>query len=176
MGEDGKHHADYSSFQTTDRKKALEQLLISYEALAEGQDNWVCNLANAASLIWHCYISLNVDVNWAGFYLTRRENKKELILGPFQGKVACQLIQFGKGVCGTAASSQQSQLVPDVENFPGHIACDGETKSEIVVPIVQNGETVGVIDIDCLDYNGFTKLDQEFLEKLAASVSKTCVF
>ncbi|CDO96548.1 unnamed protein product [Kluyveromyces dobzhanskii CBS 2104] len=176
MGEDSKHHADYSAFQTDSREEALEQLFVSYEALAEGQTNWICNLANAASLIWHCYLSLGVNVNWAGFYVTREENTQELILGPFQGKVACQLIKFGKGVCGSAASSQETQLVPDVEKFPGHIACDGETKSEIVVPIVQDGRTVGVIDIDCLEYNGFSPLDQKYLEKLADSISKTCFF
>lgn len=176
MAEGEKHHADYTSFQTSDKKEALEQLVLSYEALSEGQDNWVCNLANAASLIWHCYISLGINVNWAGFYVTQSQNKHELILGPFQGKVACQLIQFGKGVCGTAASTKDTQLVPDVEKFPGHIACDGETKSEIVVPIVKDNETVGVIDIDCLDYNGFTELDQEYLERLATLISKTCTF
>ena len=80
MAPNEKHHADYTSFHSDDRKDSLEQLLLSYEALAEDQDNWVCNLANAASLIWHCYHSLSVDVNWAGFYVTKQDNDQELIL------------------------------------------------------------------------------------------------
>ncbi|CAG59160.1 uncharacterized protein GVI51_F05731 [Nakaseomyces glabratus] len=171
-----KHHADYTNFNATDRSEALQLLIDSYEALAMDQRNWVCNLANAASLLWHAYKSLNVNVNWTGFYI-RNGEKEQLLLGPFQGKVACQTIDFGRGVCGIAASSQETQLVPDVDKFPGHIACDGETKSEIVVPIVsQSGKTLGVIDLDCLDFEGFTDVDKEYLEKLALAITKSCDF
>ncbi|KAH7589540.1 Uncharacterized protein family UPF0067 signature [Nakaseomyces glabratus] len=171
-----KHHADYTNFNATDRSEALQLLIDSYEALAMDQRNWVCNLANAASLLWHAYKSLNVNVNWTGFYI-RDGEKEQLLLGPFQGKVACQTIDFGRGVCGIAASSQETQLVPDVDKFPGHIACDGETKSEIVVPIVsQSGKTLGVIDLDCLDFEGFTDVDKEYLEKLALAITKSCDF
>ncbi|KAI8398240.1 Uncharacterized protein family UPF0067 signature [Nakaseomyces glabratus] len=171
-----KHHADYTNFNATDRSEALQLLIDSYEALAMDQRNWVCNLANAASLLWHAYKSLNVNVNWTGFYI-RDSEKEQLLLGPFQGKVACQTIDFGRGVCGIAASSQETQLVPDVDKFPGHIACDGETKSEIVVPIVsQSGKTLGVIDLDCLDFEGFTDVDKEYLEKLALAITKSCDF
>lgn len=171
-----KHHADYTNFNATDRSEALQLLIDSYEALAMDQRNWVCNLANAASLLWHAYKSLNVNVNWTGFYI-RDGEKEQLLLGPFQGKVACQTIDFRRGVCGIAASSQETQLVPDVDKFPGHIACDGETKSEIVVPIVsQSGKTLGVIDLDCLDFEGFTDVDKEYLEKLALAITKSCDF
>lgn len=173
MGED-QHHASYSNFTTTSRKETLEQVLDSYEALTDGLDNWVCNLSNAASLIWHAYRSLPLDINWAGFYVADPKDPSQLILGPFQGKVACQTIKIGRGVCGTAAGTKLTQLVPDVEKFPGHIACDGETKSEIVVPIVDEDGTVrGVIDIDCLELDGFSDVDVEYLEKLAVLISKT---
>lgn len=172
-------HADYSNLKSGDfsKEETLQHVLDSYKALET--DNWVANLSNCSSLLWHAYKSLNINVNRTGFYLTV-ENKNEgqtspteLILGPFQGKVACQLIKFGHGVCGTAASKKLTQLVPDVEKFPGHIACDGETKSEIVVPIVKNGETKGVIDLDCLDLEGFDKVDQEYLEKLAELIAQS---
>ncbi|CEP62780.1 L-methionine (R)-S-oxide reductase LALA0_S06e03664g [Lachancea lanzarotensis] len=177
MGSDGMHHADYTEFHGMAREEILETVLDSYNALAEGQDNWVCNLANASALLWHAYRSLPLDINWAGFYVSKGSESSELILGPFQGKVACQLIKSGTGVCGTSFQSKKTQVVPDVNKFPGHIACDGETKSEIVVPIVDNtGRCLGVIDIDCLEYNGFGKADQECLEKLASAIANTCAF
>lgn len=169
------HHADYSNFTSQGSKvEALDSLVQSYEALSFSQTNWVSNLSNAASLIWHCYKSLNVDINWSGFYL--KDADESLFLGPFMGKVACQQIKIGKGVCGTCASTLETQLVPNVEEFPGHIACDGETKSEIVVPIVQDGVIKAVIDIDCVDLNGFDEVDVKYLELLAAKISQTCVF
>ncbi|KAL7622804.1 hypothetical protein AAE478_006483 [Parahypoxylon ruwenzoriense] len=105
-------------------------------------------------------------------------SKPQLILGPFQGKVACQTIAFGRGVCGAAAETQTTQLVPDVEKFPGHIACDGDSRSEIVVPIVVgDGEArklVAIIDIDCADVNGFDEVDKKHLEQLAALLGRSC--
>ncbi|KAI8669235.1 GAF domain-containing protein [Fusarium keratoplasticum] len=177
-------HADASNFADGITKEdAYEQVLWQTEGLITGQRNWVCNLANAASLLWHAYKSLgspSKDVNWAGFYvLDKSSQDPQLILGPFQGKVACQTIQFGKGVCGAAAESQQTQLVQDVERFPGHIACDGDSKSEIVVPIVaEQGDgskkLVAIIDIDCAELNGFDEVDKAHLEQLAALLAKGC--
>lgn len=167
------HHADFASFATESHRETLEQVIESYKALSEDQPNWVCNLANASSLLWHAYHSLGVPVNWSGFYLVDPRDATQLILGPFQGKVACQTIKIGKGVCGVAADSQETQLVPDVEKFPGHIACDGETKSEIVVPIVASGKTIGVIDLDCLSPEGFNTVDKELLEQLAVLIVET---
>ncbi|CAN6672562.1 free methionine-R-sulfoxide reductase [Trichomonascus vanleenenianus] len=168
------HHADYTSFGEQSKKEAYEMALMSAEALCD-QSNWVANTANIASLLWHMYISLDAQVNWAGFYVQDPAVEGQLILGPFQGKVACQTIKVGSGVCGTAAQSKQTQLVPEVDKFPGHIACDGETKSEIVVPIVDTDGTVrGVIDIDCLALNGFDETDQAYLEKIAQLLIKAC--
>ncbi|KAL6929030.1 hypothetical protein ACO0SA_002366 [Hanseniaspora valbyensis] len=170
-----------TSFSKEDREDSLEMLIESYKALAADTTNLISNLSNASSLLWHCYKGLNVNVNWTGFYILNKDSTenvdskpKSLILGPFQGKVACQEIFFGKGVCGTAASEKKTQLVTDVNQCVNHIACDGETKSEIVVPILYENEVVGVIDLDCLDLQGFDELDQAFLEQLAKEISSTC--
>jgi putative methionine-R-sulfoxide reductase with GAF domain len=115
-----------------------------------------------------------------GFYTLDPQDtpKPQLILGPFQGKVACQTIAFGRGVCGAAAASRETQLVPDVEKFPGHIACDGDSKSEIVVPIVAKKGTgtklVAIIDIDCAEVDGFDEVDKKYLEQLAAIIGEGC--
>ncbi|KAI1154435.1 GAF domain-like protein [Nemania diffusa] len=177
-------HADASNFaQGVTKEQAYEQVLLQAEGLFDGQRNWVCNLANTASLLWHAYKSLpspSSQVNWAGFYTLdpQKTAKPQLILGPFQGKVACQTILFGRGVCGAAASTQTTQLVPDVEAFPGHIACDGDSKSEIVVPIaVGEGEArkvVAIIDVDCAELNGFDEVDKKYLEQLAELLSRSC--
>ncbi|EDK39329.1 hypothetical protein PGUG_03427 [Meyerozyma guilliermondii ATCC 6260] len=168
-------HADYSNYKGDETKEeTLQSVVDSYEALSSDTQNWVANLANCSSLIWHAYHSLNIPVNWAGFYVINPEKQNELILGPFQGKVACQTIEFGKGVCGNAASSKNTQLVKNVNEYPGHIACDGDTQSEIVVPIVYENKVVGVLDIDCLDLNGFDKVDQKYLERLVEMISSSC--
>ncbi|KAF7550988.1 hypothetical protein G7Z17_g5346 [Cylindrodendrum hubeiense] len=184
LGLCGVVHADASNFADgVTKEDAYEQVLMQAEGLFIGQRNWVCNLANAASLLWHAYKSLSApskDVNWAGFYvLDKTSQQPQLILGPFHGKVACQTIQFGRGVCGTAAQTGTTQLVKDVESFPGHIACDGDSKSEIVVPIlVDSGDgekkVVAIIDIDCASLNGFDDVDKTHLEELAALLAKSC--
>ncbi|AET38029.1 L-methionine (R)-S-oxide reductase Ecym_2285 [Eremothecium cymbalariae DBVPG len=173
---DNIYHAEYSNYSTSNKEETLEQLNDSYRGLVAGQDNLVCNLANASSLLWYAYKNLGINVNWAGFYITKKDNDQKLILGPFQGKVACQEIQFGSGVCGTAALNQQTEVVSDVSKFPGHIPCDGETKSEIVVPIILNNKTVALIDIDCLDYDAFGDVDRRYLEELASLIVETCKF
>jgi len=171
MGED-QHHADYTNFKSSSKKETLEQLVFSYEALSNDLTNWVANLSNASSLIWHAYHSLKIPVNWAGFYVIDPKDPDQLILAPFQGKVACQTIKIGKGVCGTAAGNRETQVVPDVNKFPGHIACDGETQSEIVVPIVdKNGVLRGVLDIDCLVQEAFNEIDKDFLEQVAKLIA-----
>jgi L-methionine (R)-S-oxide reductase len=140
----------------------------------------VCNLSNAAALLWHAFHSLpspSNQVNWAGFYVydpLSTPERPQLILGPFQGKVACQTIAFGRGVCGAAAKTQETQLVPDVEKFPGHIACDGDSRSEVVVPIVVKGKVVAIIDVDCKVENGFDEVDRGYLEKLAKMIGEGC--
>lgn len=171
-------HADSSNFVAgVSKTQAYDQVLDQARALFADQRNWVCNTANAASLLWHAYHALPApsnQVNWSGFYTVDHSTPDQLILGPFHGKVACQTIKFGKGVCGAAAASQKTQLVPDVEKFPGHIACDGDSRSEIVVPIVKNGKVVAIIDIDCAVENGFDEQDQVKLEQLAEVLANAC--
>lgn len=113
-------------------------------------------------------------VNWVGFYFLDPKDGKQVILGPFMGKVACQTIRLGQGVCGTVASQGVTEIVPDVEARPGHIACDGETKSEVVVPIFSNGTVCAILDIDCAQLEGFNKEDQTQLEKIAKMLGEHC--
>ncbi|ODV91482.1 hypothetical protein CANCADRAFT_13578, partial [Tortispora caseinolytica NRRL Y-17796] len=164
------HHADNSNFASNiDRKELYEQINMSMKALMT--DSWVSNLSNAAALLWHGFQSQGEPlnrVNWAGFYY---EESGKLLLGPFQGKVACQEIEIGKGVCGKAALELQTVRIEDVDEFPGHIACDADSKSEIVVPIVRDGVLLGVLDIDCTVLGGFDTLDQQYLEELCAILS-----
>ena len=125
-------------------------------ALTEGCPLPLPAMANAAALLWEAL----PDINWAGFYLAKGET---LYLGPFQGKTACTVIPFGRGVCGTAAASRQVQLVADVHQFPGHIACDSASNSEIVLPLIVSGILVGVLDIDSPILNRFDASDSEGL-------------
>ncbi len=172
-----KHDADYSRFESGPRAQILQTVNDSYSTLADNQDNWVANLANCSSLLWYAYNEgLKVPVNWCGFYVVDPKDDAQLILGPFMGKVACQTIKIGKGVCGTAASTKKVQRVSDVMKFPGHIACDGDTKSEIVLPIIQGGILKGVLDMDCLEKNGFHEEEVGYLEKLCDSVASSCKF
>ena len=135
-------------------------------ALIVGVPHPIANLANAAALLWE---SLE-GINWAGFYLREGDT---LVLGPFQGRPACIEIPWGRGVCGTAAAENKTQLVPDVHAFPGHIACDSASNSEIVVPLRRPDSTVfGVLDIDSPLLNRFTREDQEGLETFAGILEK----
>ena len=135
-------------------------------ALIAGVPHSTANLANAAALLWE---SLE-GINWAGFYLREGDT---LVLGPFQGKPACIEIPWGRGVCGTAAAENKTQRVPDVHAFPGHIACDSASNSEIVVPLRRpDGSVFGVLDIDSPLLNRFTREDQEGLEAFAGSLEK----
>jgi GAF domain-containing protein len=123
------------------KPELYRDLLAALDALTAGEPDAVANMANASALIWQ-YLP---DLNWAGFY---RMVGSELVLGPFQGKVACIRIPVGKGVCGTAAATRETQLVADVNAFAGHIACDAASRSELVVPIVRDGAVIGVLDLD----------------------------
>ncbi|KAF2470103.1 GAF domain-like protein [Lindgomyces ingoldianus] len=174
-------HAEASAFgEGLSKKVAYAQVLEQAKALFEGQRNWVrSNLSNTASLLYHALHSLpspSKATNWCGFYVIDPKNPNQLILGPFQGHVACQTIAFGKGVCGTAAETKITQVVEDVEKFPGHIACDGASKSEIVVPVLRDGKMVAIIDIDCAELSGFTLEDQAALEELARLLADSCDF
>ena len=139
------------------------------QALTEGIPYKIANLANASALLWQEL----PEINWAGFYILEGER---LILGPFQGKPACIEIPVGKGVCGTAVATGKTQLVKDVHQFPGHIACDSASNSEIVVPIFQNGTVVGVLDIDSPEFARFDERDQEGLEGFVRVIEDTVRF
>jgi L-methionine (R)-S-oxide reductase len=129
--------------------------------LIEGETNYIANLANVSSLL-NMHLQ---DINWVGFYLWDHA-RQELVLGPFQGKPACIRIPVGRGVCGTAVKEGRTQLVADVFEFPGHIACDADSRSEIVIPLYQNGDIVGVLDIDSPIPNRFAAPDAEGLTAL----------
>jgi len=145
------------------------QLCAQLEGIAEAEGHYVPLLANASALIWQ---SMD-DLNWAGFYLMRGGR---LVLGPFQGRIACIHIPVGKGVCGTAVQQDATQRVPDVHAFPGHIACDSASQSEIVVPLRQNGQVVGVMDIDSPIPDRFSEDDQKGLEAFARTLEKWIQF
>jgi len=128
-------------------------------ALIEGEPDRIANAANTAALIYHGLPGLN----WAGFYL---ERGGELVLGPFQGKPACVRIAWGSGVCGRAAARRESILVPDVHEFPGHIACDPESAAELVVPLIEDGRVTGVLDLDSPERGRFDEADRHGCERL----------
>ena len=158
-----------------ENKKELYALLAEQlTALTDGETHAVPNLANCSALLFYAL----KDINWAGFYLTQTNEttgKEYLLLGPFQGKVACTVIPVGKGVCGTAAATKEIQLVPDVHQFPGHIACDSASNSEIVLPIIVNGGLIGVMDIDSPEFNRFAPEDAEGLASLCnVLASRVC--
>lgn len=138
-----------------------DQLARQLKMLLEGERDFVCNAAQFSAFVFQTL----AELNWAGFYLARGE---ELLLGPFQGKVACVRIPFGRGVCGTAAQRRETVVVADVHEFPGHIACDGASNAEIVLPVIKNGRLLGVFDIDSPMHDRFNDADREGLEKLLA--------
>jgi L-methionine (R)-S-oxide reductase len=139
------------------RGMPLPELRMQLEALCDGENSDVAILANAAALL---YWSLE-DVNWVGFYLLHGD---VLLLGPFQGKPACVTIPMGKGVCGTAAATGETQRVPDVHAFPGHIACDADSRSELVLPLIDGGKLLGVLDVDSPSLARFGPEEQQFFE------------
>ncbi|MEN9529614.1 MAG: hypothetical protein RI932_1487 [Pseudomonadota bacterium] len=134
-----------------------ESLTSTLKALLAAESDFIANLANASALLF----AHLPQINWAGFYLLKGN---ELVLGPFQGKLACTRIKLGRGVCGTSASKRETLVVPDVEAFPGHIACDSASRSEIVIPLISRGELWGVLDIDSPILNRFTEADRVGLE------------
>lgn len=142
------------------KAELYRELVRSADALTAGEPDGVANMANVAALLWE-YLP---DVNWTGFY---RMGDRELVLGPFQGKAACIRIALGEGVCGAAAASGETQLVRDVQAFPGHIACDANSASELVVPVRRNGEVIAVIDLDSPSIGRFDSDDAAGIEALA---------
>lgn len=156
---------EFAPTASADKPVLYADLIAAARAVVEGERDGIANMANVAALLWQ-YLP---DLNWAGFY---RLIGGELVLGPFQGKAACIRIALGKGVCGTAAANGRTELVEDVHAFPGHIACDAASASEIVVPIFAGGRLIGVLDLDSPVRARFDAEDQDGLERLAAAVGE----
>ena len=152
--------AEAVAFDAHDKAGRYRELVPQLASLVDGEPDLIANLANATAAIAACIPA----ASWVGFYLRRGD---ELVLGPFQGKVACVRIAFGRGVCGTAAAERRTVIVPDVEQFPGHIACDSGSRSEIVVPIVRGDRLVAVLDLDSYELAAFDEVDAAGLARLA---------
>jgi len=148
----------------SDKDVRYEDLIPQINALVSGETDTIANLANIAAALKQAF-----GFFWVGFYIVRQE---ELILGPFQGPIACTRIQMGRGVCGTSWQNKKTILVPDVDAFPGHIACSSDSKSEIVVPIIRNNVVLAVLDVDSDQLNDFTEVDQKWLEQLCQPISE----
>ncbi len=154
---------DLTITTSTDKEEQYRSLIPQITALIEGEPDMVANLANICAALKEQFKWL-----WVGFYLVKGE---ELVLGPFQGPVACTRIAKGKGVCGTAWQQEKTLIVPDVDEFPGHIACSSASRSEIVVPLFYNGEVVGVLDADSENPTQFDEVDARWLEQVVKLVN-----
>lgn len=157
-------------------KEEVYKLLVKQLPIVfEGETNFISNAANFSSLLYNAL----PEINWVGFYfVTKKQNisnnsDKELVLGPFMGKTACVRISFGKGVCGTAAKSLETIIVDDVHNFEGHIACDANSNSEIVIPLISNGKLLGVLDIDSPIKKRFDSIDKKYLDEIIEILIKS---
>jgi GAF domain-containing protein len=157
--------AEALAISSSDKASRYRELLPQIASLVEGEPDLIANLANIVAALRECL----PIASWVGFYITRGD---ELVLGPFQGKIACVRIAFGRGVCGTAAAEKRTVIVRDVEQFPGHIACDAGSRSEIVVPIIAGGRVVAVLDLDSYELAAFDDVDAAGLAPIAELAAK----
>jgi L-methionine (R)-S-oxide reductase len=165
------YHSEPHDF--TDKRAGYERLAAQLRGLLEGETDPIANAANTVALIF----DVLPEVSWAGFYFLREgPSGGELVVGPFQGKPACVRIALGRGVCGTAAARRETIIVPDVNAFPGHIACDAASQSEVVVPLIAAERLVGVLDLDSARLARFDEADARGLERLAELFVKASVF
>lgn len=155
---------DLTLTKNASKEERYKELLPQIDALIGYESDLVANMGNVSAALKYGF-----DFFWVGFYLVK---DNELVLGPFQGPVACTRIKHGKGVCGTAFASGETVIVDDVDAFPGHIACSSLSKSEIVVPIVKNGEVIAVLDVDSADLATFDSIDKNYLEEIAKMVAQ----
>lgn len=153
---------DFGKLKDLSKEEKYRTVLPQIISLLRGEENKTANLGNMVSVLKYTFDYYL----WVGFYFADEHQKDELVLGPFQGKVACTRLKFGKGVCGTAAEKKETIVVEDVNHFPGHIFCDTESKSEIVVPVIKNGKTAAVLDIDSGLAGAFDDTDKKYLEEL----------
>jgi GAF domain-containing protein len=154
-------------FSSDSKEVKYKELIPQIQALLSGENNQIANLSNASSAL-----KMAFDFFWVGFYMVDSEN--ELVLGPFQGPIACTRIRKGKGVCGTSWLEEKTILVPNVEEFPGHIACSSASKSEIVVPLIKNNKVVAVLDVDSDQLNDFDQIDEKYLTQLCTWLAENC--
>lgn len=154
-----------TNLEVKNRNELYQSLIPIAQSLVDSEEEWISLLSNFTALLKQSFDSFS----WVGFYLIK---DGRLILGPFQGKVACSFIEIGKGVCGTSAMKQETIIVDDVDKFPGHIACDENSRSEIVVPLFVEDQLIGVLDIDSYNYSNFDQTDKEYLERLCSTISK----
>lgn len=148
------------------KEKAYQDFLLMYRSYIEREDDFISLLANTSAALMEAF-----QWFWVGFYLVKKDNSKDgetLHIGPFQGTVACNRIRKGRGVCGTAWAESETQVVPDVDLFPGHIACASASRSEIVVPMFNDGKVIGVLDIDSAELNTFDHIDKTYLERIVS--------
>jgi GAF domain-containing protein len=150
------------------KEEKYKTIIPQIASLIDGEENLIANLANTVSVLKHTF----EYYLWVGFYFIDEKNKSELVLGPYQGKVACTRLKVGKGVCGTAAAEKKTVLVEDVNKFPGHIFCDADSKSEIVIPLFKNNEVTAVLDIDSGEYSAFDLIDKKYLEEIVKIITK----
>jgi L-methionine (R)-S-oxide reductase len=143
----------------TTKEETYQEALKGIKGVIEGETDIIANLSNSAAILKEAF-----NFWWIGFYIVKNA---QLVLGPFQGPVACTRIELGKGVCGTSWMEKQTIIVPDVHQFPGHIACSAASNSEIVVPVIKNGVVIMVLDVDSIHYNEFDEVDKKYLEEIA---------
>ena len=162
--------AEDLTIATGSKAEIYQSLIPQIKGLLEGEPDLIANLANVSAALKEQFGWL-----WVGFYLVKPDSKntseKELVLGPFQGPVACTRIKKGRGVCGTSWQKAETLIVPDVEKFPGHIACSSLSKSEIVIPLLKNGEVIGVLDVDSEELDQFDETDKRYLEEIIQTIS-----
>ena len=157
---------DYTGFENMTKEEKYKTIIPQIFSLIEDEKNLVANLANVVAVLKYTFDYYL----WIGFYFIDADNKSELVLGPYQGKVACTRLTVGKGVCGTSAVKKETILVEDVNSFPGHIFCDTNAKSEIVVPVIKNGEVAAVLDADSASFSAFDETDKKYLEEIIETV------
>lgn len=149
------------------KEEIYKEIIPQIEAILNGETDLIANISNFCAMLKEAF-----DFWWVGFYFVKQtRDSRQLVLGPFQGPLACTRINYGKGVCGTAWKQKQTIIVPNVDEFPGHIACSSLSKSEIVVPVIRNGEVVAVLDIDSKDLNTFSFTDKEYLEDILGKIN-----
>ena len=149
------------------KEEIYKEIIPQIEAIINGETDLIANTSNFCAMLKEAF-----DFWWVGFYFVKQtRDSQQLVLGPFQGPLACTRINYGKGVCGTAWKQKQTIIVPNVDEFPGHIACSSLSKSEIVVPVIRNGEVVAVLDIDSKELNTFSFTDKEYLEDILGKIN-----